>query len=129
MKNELKIDFAKKKIIMSRSFAKKCSDTKSNEYAHLQSVRRDYPDYEVVLRQIKTNPNKRVYKGLTYEYMRDYIILHTEPENEREALAEFEELLLISRCQSQSLRYPTIKNWFLKKYPEIAEFGADVDAA
>ncbi len=129
MKNELRIDFANEKIIMSRSFAKKCSDTKSSEYTHLQSVRRDYPNYEVVLRQIKKNPNKRVYKGLTYEYMRDYIILHTEPENEREALAEFEELLLISRCQSQALRYPTIKNWFLNKYPEIAEFGSDVEAA
>ena len=49
------------------------------EYAHLQSVRRDYPDYAVITRQIKKNSNKKVYKGLTYDYMRDYIILHTTP--------------------------------------------------
>ena len=55
--------------------------------------------------------------------MRDYIILHTTPEEETAALAEFDELILISKCQQQSLRYPTIKKWFLDKYPEVAKFG------
>ena len=36
MKNTLKIDFAKKQIIMDRTFAKNVTNTKSNEYAHLQ---------------------------------------------------------------------------------------------
>ena len=117
------INFEKNQIVMTRLFAKKCTDTSSEEYAHLQSVRRDYPTFTVVTRQIKKNDGKKVYKGLTYAYMRDYIILHTTPEEEMEALAEFDELLLISRCQQQSLRYPTIKKWFLAKYPEIAQFG------
>lgn len=124
------INFEKNQIVMTRLFAKKCTDTSSEEYAHLQSVRRDYPTFTVVTRQIKKNDGKKVYKGLTYAYMRDYIILHTTPEEEMEALAEFDELLLISRCQQQSLRYPTIKKWFLKKYPEVAEFGtADAEYA
>lgn len=126
MKNALTINFEKSQIVMTKLFAKKCADTRSEEYAHLQSVRKDYPTFVVVTREIKKNPNKRVYKGLTYEYMRDYIILHTSPENETMALAEFEELLLISRCQQQSRRYPAIKKWFLEKYPEIEDFGKDV---
>lgn len=126
MKNALTINFEKSQIVMTKLFAKKCADTRSEEYAHLQSVRKDYPTFVVVTREIKKNPNKRVYKGLTYEYMRDYIILHTSPENETMVLAEFEELLLISRCQQQSRRYPAIKKWFLEKYPEIENFGKDV---
>ncbi len=128
MKNALTINFEKNQIVMTSLFAKKCSDTRSEEYAHLQSVRRDYPNFVVITRQIKKNPEKKVYKGLTYEYMRDYIILHTDPadpEEEAKAVAEFDEMLLISKCQQQSLRYPTIKKWFLAKYPEISEFGVD----
>ncbi len=57
--------------------------------------------------------------------MRDYIILHTAPENEAEAVAEFDEMVLISKCHGKTLRYPTIKKWF---YPEVAKFGT-VEAA
>ena len=73
--------------------------------------------------QIKKNAAKETYPGLTYEYMRDYIILHTAPEDELEAVAEFDELILISKCQAKGKRYPTIKKWFLAKYPEIVKFG------
>ena len=129
MKNALMINFEKNQIVMTRQFAKKCTDTRSPEYAHLQSVRRDYPEYEVITRQIKKNSSKKVYKGLTYEYMRDYIILHTAPEDELEAVAEFDELILISKCQAKGKRYPTIKKWFLAKYPEIVKFGMPALAA
>ncbi len=127
--NKLSIDFQKNQIIMTKPYAKKCADTRSEEYAHLQNVRRDYPNFQVVVREIKKNPSKRVYKGLTYEYMKNYIILHTSAENQCAALSEFTNLLLISRCQQQSLRYPTIKKWFLKKYPEVANFGQDIEDA
>lgn len=123
MTNTLKINFAEKEIIMDRTFAKKCTDTNSDEYAHLQKVRQDYPDYTVVIRTIKKNPNKETYKGLTYEYMQDYILRHETEETALEVIKEFNELRTISRCHRQGLRYPTIKHWFLNKYPEIAEFG------
>jgi hypothetical protein len=61
--------------------------------------------------------------------MKDYIILHTAPEDEAEAMAEFNELVLISKCHSKALRYPAIKKWFLAKYPEVAEFGCSDPAA
>lgn len=40
-------------------------------------------------------------------------------------MAELEEMILISKCHSMGYRYPTIKAWFLDKYPEIAAFGMD----
>lgn len=123
MKNTLKIDRENALIIMDRTFAKLSENTRSEEYAHLQQVRRDYPTYKVVTRQIKKNPNKESYKGLTYEYMRFYIFTHEPAESRKQVLAEFDELVLISQCHSKAKRYPVIKNWFLDKYPEIKEFG------
>ena len=69
MKNTLKINHAERTITMDRTFAKNAENTMSAEYSHLQSVRRDYPTYTVVRRQIKKNPNKECYMGLTYEYI------------------------------------------------------------
>ena len=129
MKNTLKINHAERIITMDRTFAKNAENTMSAEYAHLQSVRRDYPTYTVVRRQIKKNPNKECYKGLTYEYMENYITTHEEGENRVLVLKEFAEMRLIAECHSKAHRYPVIKQWFLNKYPEIANFGMVAPAA
>ncbi len=119
MINTIRIDHKNKKLIMDRTFAKNAENTRSPEYAHLQSVRRDYPHYEVVRRQIKKNANKKVYKGLNYDFMRTYINKHSDPTEK--VLEEFESKIEISQCHKE--RYSVIKNWFLQKFPEIAEFG------
>ena len=123
MKNVLKVDFQKKSIIMDRTFAKNCADTRSEEYAHLQRVRADYPTFTVSTRTCKSNPEKESYKGLTYEYMEHYILTHESKDTVLEVLDEYNELRLIAECHGKSRRYPVIKRWFLAKYPEIAEFG------
>lgn len=123
MKNVLKVNFEKQTIVMDRTFARLCVNTQSEEYAHLQEVRRDYPDFKVVTHTIKRNPFKETYKGLTYEYMQDYILRHETEETALEVIKEFNELRTISKCHKQGLRYPTIKRWFLNKYPEVANFG------
>jgi hypothetical protein len=109
---------------MDRTFAKNAENTRSEEYAHLQAVRKDYPDYTVTLKTIKKNPNKESYKGLTYDYMEDYILTHGSEEEILENFAEYKELRLIAKCHSRSMRYPTIKRWFLEKYPAIEDFAA-----
>ena len=123
MKNILKVYHENKIIEMDRTFAKFAENTRSDEYAHLQQVRRDYPDYMVKTRSIKHNPEKETYKGLTYEYMEDYILRHEAEENALTIIKEFNELRTISKCHKQGLRYPAIKRWFLNKYPEITDFA------
>jgi len=123
MKNALKLNHAKREIVMDRTFAKLAENTMSAEYAHLQQVRKDYPTYTVIQRQIKKNSNKETYNGLTYEYMEGYIMTHGSIETIQANLREFEEMRLISKCHSKAFRYPVIKSWFLQKYPEIAKFG------
>ena len=127
MKNTLKLDHAKRTIVMDRTFAKFAANTMSTEYAHLQTVRQDYPEYTVVLRHIKRSKTKECYRGLNYEYMEDYIKTHGSKEDSAANLAEYKELKLISKCHSTSRRYPTIKSWFLEKYPEVKAFGVSAD--
>ena len=128
MKNTLKIDRENGLIVMDRTFAKLSENTRSEEYTHLQQVRKDYPTFQVVTRTIKKNPKKETYAGLTYDYMKFYIFNHEPAENRRNALAEFDELILISKCHTKAKRYPTIKKWFLEKYPEIVQFGMPAEA-
>ena len=122
-KSTLKVKYAEGIIEMNTTFAKMMQNPLSDEYALLQKTRMDFPTFAVRTRQIKSNPKKDTYKGLTYEWMRHHIETR-EPEATREAmLHEFDEMIYISECHSQRLRYPTIKKWFLAKYPDVAKFG------
>lgn len=124
MKNYAKVDHTNKLIIMDRTFAKNAAIVGSPEYNQLQLCRKDYPSYTVERRVIKKNNNQEHYEGLTYAFMEDYITTHEPPETVHAVLDEFSEMLLISRAHSKAFRYPTIKRWFLQRYPEYAMFGA-----
>ena len=123
MTNYAKIDHTNKRIIMDRTFAKNAEIVGSKEYKILQACRRDYPTYTVVRREIRRNPNQEHFKGLTYNYMESYIMTHESRDTVKAVLEEFNEMLLISKAHSKAFRYPTIKSWFLKQYPEFLEFG------
>ncbi len=118
MKNTLKIDFENSHIVMDREFAKRCENTTSPEYRHLQSVRQDYPEFRVVRKTIRRNENKECYKGLTYAYMERYIAAHDKC---GVFMAEYNQKREIAECHS--IRYPVIKEWFLETFPEVKMFG------
>lgn len=124
MKNTLRLNHTTRTIIMDKTFAKFAENTMSAEYAHLQSVRRDYPTYTVERRHIKKNAKQEHYHGLTYTYMEYYIASHGSAEDRR----TYDEMKLISQCHSKAFRYPVIKSWFLERFPEIKEFGVEEDA-
>ena len=117
----IKVNYAERKIILSSAFVKKCFTPDSDEYKKLQAVRTDYPDFALVTRKFKTNSAQEHYRGLTYDFMRDYIKSHEA--DAKVVLAELEEMIGISKAHSLHKRYPTIKAWFLERYPAIAEFG------
>ena len=123
MTNYVKVDYSNRRIIMDRTFAKNAEIVGSREYNQLQQVRKDYPDYTVVRRQIKKNATQERYRGLTYAYMEEYIISHESQETVMNVLEEFSEMRIIAACHSKAYRYPTIKKWFLDRYPEIVKFG------
>ena len=54
----------------------------------------------------------------------EYYIAKYEPEATRKTvLDEFKTKIDISKCHATGRRYPTIKNWFLEKYPAVAMCG------
>ena len=110
---------------MNTTFAKMMQNPLSDEYALLQKVKMENPGFSVCRRQIKSNPNKDSYKGLTYEWMRNHIATHEPKDIVEQKLAEFDEKIYISECHSKRLRYPTIKKWFLAQYPDVAKFGTE----
>lgn len=121
MKNVLKIDHENCKIIMDRTFAKNQTNTSSKEFKQLLAVRREFPEYQIVTKTISKNPSKESYRGLTYEYMERYI--QTQPKA-KENMARYSELRFLAECHS--IRYPTIKKWFLETFPEITMFHLNV---
>lgn len=118
MTNYLKIDLMAERIIMDRTFAKTASIVGSTNYNLLQEARRDYPGYGVIIRSIRKKEDKECYRGLTYKYMEDYILTHA---NAAANMAEYHQQRLLADCHS--VRYPNVKKWFLKTYPEVAQFG------
>ena len=117
MKNYLKVDDKNRRLIMDRAFDKNRRIVGSREYNLLQMAKTDHPMYEVVLRRIKSNPEKQVYKNMTYEYMREYISKHPHA---KERMAEFEEMTLRARCHVET--YGNVKKWFLAAYTDISDF-------
>lgn len=94
------------------------------EYKALQEVRRDYPGFKVVTITRKSTAKKESCKGLTYGYMETYIQKHDDEENS--IMAEYMMLRGLSEeaeeALAESFTYQEMKEWFLKKFPAIAEF-------
>ena len=84
----------------------------------LSDVKSTYGEYSIIQREIRKNPQKESYRGLTYAYMEHYILTH---DKSGEIMKIYEELRLRALCHS--IRYAHIKKWFLEIYPEIDDFS------
>ena len=112
-----------KKIEMSKTEAKAAGKINSEKFNELNTLRTMYPTFEI---EIKASAAKKKSdsKGLTYGYMAKYIASHDD--DEQSIMAEFEMLRGTSEEAKEALAdsasYKEIKEWFLKKFPAIAEF-------
>ena len=119
----MKANLINKTIEMSKSEANKAGKINSAEFNELNTLRSMYPAFEIVIKTSSTK-KKSDYKGLTYSYMEMYITAHDD-EN-KSIMEEYKTLRGISdeaqEVLAESLSYKKIKEWFLNKYPAIAEF-------
>ena len=118
------INYSSRTIQLTKKFAKAAEKFGSDEYKNLQEARRDNPTFKIVVVSRKTSPKKDTYKGLTYSYMEKYIKAHDDAE--KSIMAEYEMLRGISEAAQEALaepcNYNEMKTWFLKTFPEIANF-------
>ena len=108
-------DFNTQTIILTKKFAKSASVVGSKDYTILCRLRKDYPDYSIVVREIakkegKVNPNR----NLTYDHMRETITIKHGKESKE--LAALETIIIESKIKPAP--YLHVKDWFLRQYPD-----------
>ena len=116
------IDIENSSILVSSAFAKKAFTPGTTEYKKLTAVRADYPDFGIAKRAFKTNTKQDHFRGLNYDFM-EFYIRKVEGENAAPVLKALEDMRDISKAHSAGKRYPSIKRWFLDRYPEVRTFG------
>ena len=118
------INEKKNAIELSKKEAAAAANFGTPEYKALQEARRDYPGFKVVTITRKSTAKKESYKGLTYGYMETYIQKHDD--EKQSIMAEYKMLRGLTEeaeeVLAESFSYQEMKDWFLKKFPAIAEF-------
>ena len=119
--NAIRVNRTNRTIEVSKSFDKAASRFNTREYEALQQVRKDYPDFTIVVKTVRTKADH--FKGLTYDFMEKYIASHDDAEAR---MAEFNDLRGTSdEAQAYGAAahsYGEIKAWFFKTFPEIEAF-------
>ena len=121
----IKVNRKMRTLEISKTFEKAASRFGSEEYNALMLAREQNPGYTVKVVTRKTaKSDKPSYKGLTYEYMEKYIMAHDD-ENQS-IMTEYMELRGMTEEAEDALvdsfSYQEMKEWFLDKFPAIAEF-------
>ena len=111
-------------IEISKKFASAAAKYGSNEYSILREVRRENPDFKVVEVSRKASKStKPSFKGLTYEYMEEYILSHDDKDEMMKTYLTLRgETKEAEDANATSQTYMEIKDWFLASYPDIAKF-------
>lgn len=128
MNTGLTINATANTIEMTKEFAKKAKYYGTEEYTQLQKARKDYPTYSVVTRK---SVSKESYKGLTINYMYNYIKKHPETvvmedNTEMSTLEVFREIAGLDESGKKLVNvetafYGKIRAWFLDIYPEVKD--------
>lgn len=114
-----------KKIEMSKKEAKAAGKIGTPEFEELKNYMAIYPGFEVL---IKAPAKRKVeFRGLTYEYMKNYIKKHDDEDGK--IMAEFNALIALGKKNKvegaehlEAAGYLDVKKWFLAKFPEIKEY-------
>ena len=111
----------KKVIEMTKKEAKEAGILNSEKFKELQTYLAVYPGYTV---EIKAPAKRKAeFKGLTYAYMRAYILKHDD--EQKTIMAEFNILTAHKKDGKEGSEhleaagYLDVRDWFLKKFPEI----------
>lgn len=116
MKNYFNYDFINKAIVGSSSAIKRANAGNGREYRELSRMLAEHPDFKVMPKEIKGNPEKKKYHGLTFDRMKEYILTQPDSENRVKVFEKVQEI-----AEAKGAKYPLTKKWFLKTYPEYKE--------
>lgn len=124
MKNYFNYDFINKAIVGSSSAIKRANAGNGREYRELSRMLAEHPDFKVMPKEIKGNPEKKKYHGLTFDRMKEYILTQPDSENRVKVFEKVQEI-----AEAKGAKYPLTKKWFLNTYPEYKENDTTVSEA
>ena len=106
------IDYINETITVTKKFLKAASVYNSPEYKLMKEIRADYPTFKFAEKEIAKKAGKTTHKNLTFETMREHIILC---EGEKSTILE-QYNYLMEFYKTHTGRYAKIKAWYLKQY-------------
>ena len=110
----MKINLVKNEVVITKKENAAMSNPKSDEFAELMSLRSQFPNLKVVVRETKS---RDCYKGLTEKFMEEYI----KKNGDDSTMEEFNTLLDKDSDLAGKVYYGELKMWFLSKFPEIED--------
>ena len=111
------IDYITETITVTKKFLKAASVYNSPEYKLMKEIRADYPTFKFAEKEIAKKAGKTTHKNLTFEKMREHIIVRDGEESE--TLKRYDYLLEFYKTHAG--RYAKIKSWYLEQYQDEYE--------
>ena len=109
----IKINNTKREIVITKAFAKKAEQFRSDEYYELREVKNDNPTFKVVVNKAS---KRDTMKGLTFKFIKQYV-----EKNGTEAQMDEFETMTKNEDGIQSMSYGEVKEWFIVSFPEVVE--------
>ena len=117
-----------KKIEMTKSEAKAAGKIGSEKCKELREYMEMYPTFTIDIKASAKRKNE--FRGLDYDYMRNYIQKHDDEDGT--IMAEFNDLIAQDKEEgkegferAKAANYAQVKKWFLKKFPAIKQYKED----
>lgn len=125
MKNNIKVDFISNTILVTKAFYELACNIGTPENAQLSEVAATYPKMKIVTRttsQKRRKPSET--KGLTYKYMRAFIMAL-----DKDNLIAFEEVkeYYENLEKSSTVVYRKVAEWFLSTYPDHKDMVVEAE--
>ena len=109
----IRINNTKREIVITKAFAKKAEQFRSDEYYELREAKNDNPTFKVVVNKAS---KRDTMKGLTFKFIMQYV-----EKNGTEAQMDEFETMTKNEDGIQSMSYGEVKEWFLVSFPEVVE--------
>ena len=118
----MKINYNKKQIEITKKEAKAASKCDSDTYKKLTGIKKDFPEYEITVREVST---KGHFKGFSFDKMEAYI----EKYGTEKQKVEFKDMRKKAKETMGGIgsAYKDIRYWFNDEFPEATNFSKVVE--
>lgn len=111
-----KIDFTTQTIVMDYKFAKLAQDPSNDEYRLVKKFKRDFPEFNTVVKSHRRSSTSKRQRRLTYTAMKSY--MRSFGDESDQLLAEFK---AIKNKYNNS--YAMVNKWFNQRFPDYGEIA------